>query len=127
LDVSVQRYFRIGREQDNKIRPTLVSFDTESVKLAVLANAPQLRFHKKFNKVYVSPDRTRFEREKHRKLVEELKRRREQGERNLIIKNRSIVRRQPTRPYPASASIDAPLVSLSSAQPELSDSGNHQS
>ena len=63
LDVSVERYFCIGRKQDNKIRPTLVSFDTESVKLAVLAKAPQLRFHKKFNKVYVSPDRTRFERE----------------------------------------------------------------
>ena len=127
LDVSVQKYFRIGRKEGNKTRHALVSFDTESAKLAVLAKAPKLRFDKKFNKVYISPDMTRFERTKHRKLVVELKRRREQGERNLIIKNWSIVQRQPRRPYPTSASADVPLATASSDQPMLSDPGSHQS
>ena len=94
------------------------------MKLAALAKAPQLHFHKKFNKVYVSADRTRFEMEKHRKLVEKLKRQRELGKRNLIIRNWSIVHRQPRRPYPF---IDVPLISLLPGQPELSDSGGHQS
>jgi len=35
--------------------------------------------------VYFSPDRTKFEREKYRKLVDELKQRKENGETNLII------------------------------------------
>jgi len=36
----------------------------------------------------------RFQKTKHRKVVDELKRRKQQGEQNLIIKNGSIVRRE---------------------------------
>jgi len=64
--------------------------------LAVLSNAPRFRFHDSYNykKVFIASDMTKFERAKHRKLVEELKQRRQQGKTNLIIKNGSIVQRQ---------------------------------
>ena len=37
---------------------------------------------------------TKFQREKHKKLVQELKQRREDGEKNLIIHNGEIVHRR---------------------------------
>ena len=40
-------------------------------------------------------DRTKFEREKHKKLVAELKERRTKGESGLIIRNGAIVARPP--------------------------------
>ena len=40
---------------------------------------------------------TKLQRSKHKKLVEELKKRKQQGEVNLIIKNGTIMKRQPRR------------------------------
>jgi len=40
--------------------------------------------------VFIAPDRTKFEREKHRKLVSELRSRRSKGETNLVIRNGAI-------------------------------------
>ena len=49
---------------------------------------------------------TKFERNKHKKLVDELKERKRQGEENLIIRNGTIVKRPPRRhPHPVSAEI----------------------
>ena len=45
-------------------------------KLSVLSNAPCLRFHENYKNVYIAPDMTKLERAKHKKLVDELKRRR---------------------------------------------------
>ena len=36
---------------------------------------------------YIVPDRTKFKREKHKKLVEELKERRSQGAKDLVIQS----------------------------------------
>ena len=59
--MSLQKYFRIGCKEGNRIRSV-----PEATKLAVLAKAPKLRFHKDYSKVYISPDMTRFERSKHK-------------------------------------------------------------
>jgi len=44
--------------------------------------------------VYFSPDSTKFERVKYKKLVDELKRRKANGETNLMILNNAIVNRR---------------------------------
>ena len=53
--------------------------------------ATKLRKSDKWNKIYVSPDLTVREREVNRALRDELKRRRANGEQNLIIKRGRIV------------------------------------
>jgi len=44
--------------------------------------------------VFITPDRTKLEREKNEKAVEELKRRRANGEKGLMIWNGHVVARQ---------------------------------
>jgi len=61
-----------------------------------------LQEHNSYKSVYLSPDRTKFERLKYKKLVEELKERRSKGETNLIIRNNTIIAR-PSRPQQSSA------------------------
>ena len=57
----------------------------------ILSFSGKLQKFDKYKNVYVAPDRTKFEREKHYKLVEELKRRRSNGEQNIVICNGSII------------------------------------
>ena len=112
--------FRIGRKDSNRVRPLLVCFTSEESKLAVLSNAPRLRFHDIYKKVFIAPDMTRFERAKHKKLVEELKQRRQQGETNLIIKNVSIVQRQLRRSNTSNVNIFVPVSAQSSSTAQTS-------
>ena len=91
VDLNIQKIFRIGCKDSTRVRPLLVRFTSEDSKLTVLSDAPCLRFHDNYKKVFIAPDITKFERAKHKKLVDELKQRRQQGETNLIIKNGSIV------------------------------------
>ena len=51
---------------------------------------------------------TKFERATHKKLVDELKQRRHQGEMNLIIKNSAIVTRQPRRSITTNVTASVP-------------------
>jgi len=88
LNNIIQKMFHIGRKNSNRSRPASL----EVSELAVLSNALRLlRFHNSYKKVFIA---TKFERAKHKKLVEESKQWRQQGETNLIIKNGSIVQRQ---------------------------------
>jgi len=107
VDLKIQKIFRIGRKDSNRIRPLLVCFTSEETKLTVLSSAPRLCFHDDYKKVCISPDMTKFERVKHKKLVEELKQRRQQGKTNLTIKNGTITHRQLRRSN-ANMSISAP-------------------
>ena len=43
--------------------------------------------HDQFERVFIAPDQTKFEQEKHVKLVNELRERKAKGETNLIIRN----------------------------------------
>ena len=65
----------------------------------------QLRHHDKYKGIYIAPDKTKFERSKHRKLIDELKQRRDQGKTNLIICNGSIVIKRP-HSQTAAATVD---------------------
>ena len=57
---------------------------------------------------------TKFKRAKHKKLVDELKQHRQQGETNLIIKNGSIVRRQLRRSNTTNVNTSAPNLTQTS-------------
>ena len=45
--------------------------------------------------MYIVPDRTKLERTKHKKAVEELRQRRTKGETGLIIRNGIVIAKQP--------------------------------
>lgn len=93
-EFAVNKILRMGRRIENKHRPLLVVFKHETDKSFLLTNSARLRKHDVYKTVYFSPDRTKFERLKHKKLVEELKQRKAKGETNLMIRNNAIVNRR---------------------------------
>ena len=82
---------RLGKKQPNKIRPLLLCFEHEEDRVTVLSRLHQLRNKDAYKNVFIAPDRTKFEREKHKNLVSELKNRRSKGEKDLVIRNGAIV------------------------------------
>ena len=93
-NAQVTKVSRLGKIQPNKPRPLLVTVDNERNKWLLLKSAPMLRKIPKWQSVYVSPDLTMKEREINRALHQELKRRKEAGEKDLIIKRGKIINRQ---------------------------------
>ena len=87
LNVEVDKVLRLGRRLEEKHRPLLVRLTSECDKYAVLFQAPHLRFHDQYKRVFISQS----ERVKHKSLVQKLKSRRAKGERNLMIRNGSII------------------------------------
>ena len=82
-------------------------FAHEDDKMTVISRSNLLRCHDKFERVFIAPDRTKFEREKHAKLVNELRERKTKGETNLIIRNGCIITRPSrTASNPPSQGID---------------------
>ena len=100
LEVMVTKFFRLGKAAPDKIRPLLITTATVDSKLSILKSAYQLRSIDQYNNVYISPDRSRQERESFRKLRAELKQRKDGGEPNLIIRNGKIVAKH-TVPQPS--------------------------
>ena len=100
LDVVLTKTVCLGRRNDSKPRPLLACFADAPMRNMILSYSGKLRKFDKYKKVYIAPDRTKFERQKHQKLVEELKRRRSNGEQNLVIRNGSIIvlTRRPPQP-----------------------------
>ena len=101
VDVVLTRTARLGRRNDSKPSPLLACFADVSVRNMILSYSGKLRKFDQYKNVYIAPDRTKLERQKHQKLVEDLKQRRSNGERNLVIRNGSIVvltRRPPQTP-----------------------------
>ena len=90
---------RLGKKMntdDSKGRPRLlrVRVDDFNVKKQVLAKAKELKDERNsiWKKVYITPDLTFKEREENRKLRTELNARRENGEKDLMIRNGRIVK-----------------------------------
>ena len=80
-----------GPKNGSKLRPLLACFDDVSIRNRILSVSGKLRKFDQYKNTYIAPDRTKLERQKHVKLVEELKHRRSAGEQNLIIRNGSII------------------------------------
>ena len=81
----------MGRKIEHKHRPLLVCFECIDDKAIVVSRSYLLRHRDQYKKVFVVPDRTKIERDKHKRLVTELKKRKSQGETGLMIKNGKII------------------------------------
>ena len=72
LDVKITKAVRLGPKIPNKQRPLLLTLENIDDKNYLLSHSHFLRK----SEIYIAPDRTKLERAKHKKLVEELKERR---------------------------------------------------
>ena len=99
-DVKVTKTVRLGgRNQNQAVRPRLLLVQVDGHLESVLSKARNLRNSVKWRKAYIDPHRTPQQRQHHKELRSELKRRREAGERNIVIKLDKIIqsRRKPTK------------------------------
>ena len=60
---------RIGRIEEEKVRPVKVTLRNSSTVFRFLGEAKKLKTSAAYSKVYISPDRSRKEQERHRQLV----------------------------------------------------------
>ena len=94
--VKVTRLIRLGgrgQNQQDKPRLILATLDCPDRRRAILATARMLRHTEEWSNIYISPDVTPAERQKDKKLRDELKVRRDAGEPNLIIRGDMLVTR----------------------------------
>jgi hypothetical protein len=97
----ITELFRIGEKDSEVIRPIIIKCGSSEIRTQIL----QLRNIYVNNKpkpsqIFFAADLTRQERDVRKKLVEELKERKKQGETNITIRNGKIVPTQPFRYKP---------------------------
>ena len=99
--VKVEEVIRLGKrhpesDESSKPRPLKIVLDTEKNKIQVIRRAKNLRDKKDggWEKVFVHQDLTPRQREGRRKLVQTLKTRLSQGEKDLVIYRGEIVKRR---------------------------------
>ena len=88
-DISVKKLVRLGKKSTGKHR--LLCFKHDEDKSLILSQSYLLHRNSQYSDVFMAPDRTKFEREKHKNVVEEFKERRSQGEKDLMIRNGVII------------------------------------
>ena len=89
---------RIGKKTTGKTRPVLITFKQDELKMKVLRAGKDLKIKNsegELQRAYISLDRTPKQRETDKKLREEIKARKANGEKDLVIRNEKIV---PFRP-----------------------------
>ena len=89
--MDITKSIRLGQKQNSKPRSLLFKLSSEALHNKLLSYAPKLRFSSTWYQLYIQPDMTPTEREAYRKLQEEIKRRKNLGETNLIIRNGKII------------------------------------
>jgi len=115
--VGITKVIRLGQKVDNKNRPLLVSVEDVTHVANILSRAPFLWRHAQYKKIYIAPNMTKFQRKKCRKLVDELRSRKANGETNLIITNGVILTKKPhnqNASNTSSHSASPPVSSMSS-------------
>ena len=89
--VEVYKILRLGKKVDSTNRPLLLGFKNCEDKGLILSRAHLLCQNDQYSNIFINPNRTKFEREKLKKLVAELEERRSRGESGLIIRDGTIV------------------------------------
>jgi len=102
----IQRAVRLGTPHPGSHKPRLllVELGDISTKRQLLRQATNLRKSTVWSNIYISPDLTPKERAHNKKLREELKARKDAGEKNIFIKHGKIMSRQADNATAASAS-----------------------
>lgn len=90
--LDIKNIIRIGKKGD-KSRPIKVTVGDPKQQKEILKNAKKLKNHPSLGKIGLSPDLTADQRKERKALVEELDRRKEAGEDDLIIISNRIVRK----------------------------------
>ena len=88
----VKAVVRLGKKIPGKHRLTKVTLDSVKAKRDVLANAKKLHDSESWKRVFITPDLSPKERQKNKDLREDLQRRMEEGEENLVIRRGQIVK-----------------------------------
>ena len=103
-NTDIIKLYRTGGKESARPRPVVIRFKSFEKRNEVLKM--EKFFHKPAGsekvRVYVAPDRTKMQREDHKRLVDELNRRKEAGEDDLKIQNGKIVHLQSFRFNPKS-------------------------
>jgi len=101
-DVKLDSVVRLGKRPDDPARPRPMKLVLDSVegKVKLLRKAKNLRLKKEggWEKVFIHQDLTPKQREARKPLVAELKQRKANGEKDLMIFNGKIVQRRGPRP-----------------------------
>ena len=96
MNVATNKVFCLGKKKASNEQPQhrllLVALENESDKATLIAHSSQLLHHDKY---YMMPDKTKFQKAKHKRLFDELKQRRAKGEVDLVIHNGSIMKKMP--------------------------------
>lgn len=95
-DIKIETAIRLGKVTEGKTRLLKVRLPSSTKKRVALSNAKRLRQSSSdtLKKVFISPDLSPEAREDGRKLRQQLKVRREQGELNLVIRKGAIMKAQ---------------------------------
>ena len=91
IKAKIVKSFRAGKVMSDKHRPLIITLEEEGVKWDILRQAPQLMGQPLYGGVFLSPDRTREERERDRNLREKARRLREIGKTVRIQKGQVVV------------------------------------
>ena len=100
LSTDITDLYRIGQKQESKERPVIIRFRTLEKRNEILNTTTY--YHKQTDestdevkkvKLFLQPDRTKKEVDKHKELRNELNRRKLEGETNIFIQNGKIVER----------------------------------
>lgn len=97
-DVNFQKCIRLGKASADKTRPILITVGDKLKRAEILKNAKKLRQLGDGNplkNVIIKPDQTKLELEQEKKLVKELKVRKEKGETDIFIRNGKIIQGKP--------------------------------
>ena len=89
----IETLYRVGKRGETN-RPLIVKFKNDQTRSRILGSSSKLniKHDNEVRPIYVSIDRTPKQREEHKKLVEELKGRKRNGETDLVIRNNKIVK-----------------------------------
>ena len=90
---------RIGIKENDKTRPIQITLSSQNKRKQILTNNMYLKLldNDISTNIYVSTDRTKKQREADKELRAQLKRRKDQGEENLKIRNNKITFREHAR------------------------------
>lgn len=85
---------RLGIPNANRSRLIRIKFRNSEAKYAVLKNARILRQDDRFKNIYINIDKTKMQQEHDKKLRDELRNRRNLGERDIVLYRGEIIHRQ---------------------------------
>ena len=104
--IEISKSFRLAKRVEGKNRPLLITLMDNNIRNRILRNAKDLQKSSTYSKVFISPDLSPKERASNKILRQELRRRKEAGEANLIIRHGKIVTK-PAVPNTAAVSMDS--------------------